>query len=511
MLNSADFAGLDEAEVTFFRRGDYRFSRFEFFQLQTSLSSWGATNKSTTTPKLTLSLDKAFVMGGQDTLLLAIPWLPLSRERLLEYCKLAALKTDPSVDLQQARALQVRFLVQAPELKAVLMNSATLSTDRFPKYTALIALLCKSSGRQCPNVFASQMEPKAAEEPSTFALNSQAEISQDLTALQTRGATIEQLRHNRFLQRIKPATESKHYFVPEGHTQCFAHSAPEKSRPGIQNSRTTILVKDFREVLHKLADLPLDKKDQPAVWYSILNRMNKLSGVSKAGLKERDALLLPHALSFVMKMTFNLVSLLDRLSELDNEGKFSVAAECAKEVKSLLTNFQFSRSLLGQFETEFDEFFHAPTWANLSLSAKREKVAEFYHHFCLTTAPAPKIWTKGAYAPFMHTTTAQHWDNYFKRLARSSSKLPDSEPRAVFQVKSTTPPRQQSNRRRFRNSKGVRTQSLTNFNQGKQRGRGRGRQTRIPKRQQRRGKGRGRDSQAKGAPQATPKPKRGGE
>ena len=425
---------------------------------------------------VTLSRNKVFVVAGQGTSLLPIPWFVFAVERLLEYTKLAFLTQSSLVDKQAARGLQAQFLANAPELEGLLTNGEDiLQQDIDPIYSKVVTNITLVSKRSPPNIFSDTVQPEQAHLAVPEA-RSHSQLDHDVNLVRTWGATATQLEYNRRLRRVSRDSGEKYHFCPPSQTLEFKHAVPEKIRPGVQSSRQNIVVKDFRDILHSLSGMPLEKKDLPPIWYKLIKGLNKCQGASKTGLRERDALLHHHCLAFMMKMTFNLTNLLNELLRLEESGSLSVRDADRKDLDSYFLNFKLSRDLLDQFEQEFYEFSQASTWTDLSLFDKKVKIAEFFHHFCTMSADAPRLWSKGNFGIFMSPETKERWSNYFSH-AVTFKGAKEPEPRATFAKKPATTtgatPR-----------KGVTGKGVTDFrnrSQGRGKGSGRGR-----------GKGRGR-------------------
>lgn len=396
-----------------------------------------ASYKPPQTLKLSFSLsrDGVFIVGGKGTNLIPVPWICFSLERLITYTKLAVLQGDPAVNQAQARSLQGVFLTSATELTDVLLNAAELATQETdPRYSPLINKLTKGSQRRPPNIFSQQWE-SAVPAPEKAKFRSTADLERDANLIRTLGVTTKQLEINERLRRIKTGKAETHFFRPLSQRVKFEHTAPERVNPGLSDSRNHVVVKDFREILHQLSDMALEKKDLPSTWYKLINRQYTLKDVAATGLKERDALLLPHCLGFSMKMIFNLTHLLASITEIHKNGTLRVGKSEQTNFQQYMDNFELSRDLLSQFEREFAEFFQPQTWANLPLASKKEKVGMFYHHFSLKSCDHPQPWTKSTFASYMSSESAKLWKSYFEKLPRfqNKQKLSDREPRSVFQ------------------------------------------------------------------------------
>jgi len=380
---------------------------------------------------LSLSKDRVFVVPGEGTCLLPIPWICLSFSRLQTYAKLAYIKGDPSVDVAQARSLQVQFLRKAPELRDILLNAEKLGDPEVqPRYLQVVRTLTASSARPPPNIFSEQWKTEGKISKAPKALTS-AEIERDLSFIRTLGVSAAQLAVNREMGQIRQGTEDKFCFRPDSQTVRFTHTAPEKINPGVQSSRSHIVVKDFREMLHKKAKMPLEKKDMPSTWFRHIKNLSKCSGTTIKGPKQRDSILHQHCLGFMMRMTFHLCHLLNKVTDMSEGGTLTVCGSEQVDFEKCLNNFKLSRDLLSQFEGAYDEFHQKLTWAELSLFEKKVKVAEFYQRFSLFSSETPRIWSKGNFGIFMPPETAKLWTNYFSTLPRFQATQ-NPEPRAIF-------------------------------------------------------------------------------
>ena len=355
------------------------------------------------------------------------------------YTKLAVLQSDPTVNQADARSLQANFLTTADELTDVLLNAAELtSSNASPRYSPLINQITASSQRPPPNIFSQQWGTKVPT-PTLPSFQTDEELNRDANILRTRGCTSSQLKINELLRRIRTGAEEKHFFRPETQRVKFEHTAPERINPGLSDSRNHVVVKDFREVLHQLSGMEVEKKDLPKIWYHLIERFRTLKGVSITGQKERDALLLPHCLAFSMKMIFNLTNLLASVTDLHKSGTLRVERSDQAKFGKYLANFELSRDLLSQFEKETDEFFHAHSWADLPPASKKEKVGMFYHHFSLKSCDHPQPWVKHNFASYMSVESANLWRLYFAKLPQfQQNSSTDREPRSVFQKKAAT-------------------------------------------------------------------------
>ncbi len=440
----------------------------------------------------TLSKNAVFVVPEVGTTLLAIPWFFFSEERLLEYTKLAFLTDDPKLDKATSRQLQAQFLNDAQELKGLLQNGDDLlrQPDSHPVYSDIVSNCTTASNRTPPNIFGSVQLKKEKVSAMPEAL-SDTQLQFDVNLIRTLGVTSKQRAYNQKVRAVQRETGEKYAFRSPTQSMFFDHSAPEKVRPGVQSSREHIDIKDFRNLIHTLADMDIEKKDLPPIWYKLIQNLVKCQGITKTGIKERDALLNSHALAFLMKMTFNLTNLLDKLSQLRTSGSLRVREADKKTLGSYFMNFELSRDLLHQFEMEFYEFFQKSTWSDLSVFEKKVKVAEFYHHFSLNSAETPQIWSRGNFGIFMSSEARSAWQNYF--LHKPASKDRDAEPRANFHWINAQTKGNPS-------KKGVTGNGLTQTKQNSNnRGRGRGRKNnrgrnknRGGRRKNRRGRGRGR-------------------
>ena len=439
-------------------------------------------------------------MAGEGSYLLPLPWICFSLDRLEQYTKLAFVPTDPTVDKDLSRKLQVQFLMQAPELKHLLLNGPELPAPTTqPNYAPMVTQLTVNSNRQPPNIFADMFKEEETGWNIPTAL-SQEDLDRDMKLISTLGGTLDQITHNKAMEKVKRENEDKFQFRPQSQRTLFKHTTPQKVTPGMASSRQHIVVKDFRDVIHSLAGMDLEKKDMPGVWFKLIKSLKQCTGATKTGFRERDAALYPHCLAFMMKMCFNLTHVLNQISELSQDGGISVRSSQQENFGSLLKNFHLSRDLLSQFEREFHEFSQKSTWTDLSVFEKKQKVAEFYHHFCLTNSASPRMWRKGDYSIYMSAMSTQLWTQYFNHLPLFQSTT-SKEPRATVQNRNT-------NSRNPR-PKGVNTRGLTNFQdfgpKGRGRGRrgrrGRGRRGRIPKNNRKKKKKNKRGKRGRGNPQ----------
>jgi len=272
-----------------------------------------------------LSRDGVYIVGGKGTNLIPVPWICFSPERLITYTKLAVLQGDPSVNQTEARSLQTTFLTNATELIDVLLNAtelARIKTD--PRYSPLINKITEGSQRRPPNIFSQQWE-STFPTPTSAKFRSNEELDRETNLIRTLGCTQAQLEINQRLGQIKTDTTEKHFFRPETQSVKFEHTAPERINSGLSDSRNHVVVKDFREILHLLSNMEMEKKDLPTIWYRLIQRFHTLKGVTTTGQKEQDALLLPHCLAtFSIKMRFNLTHLLAAISELHKAGTLRV-------------------------------------------------------------------------------------------------------------------------------------------------------------------------------------------
>ena len=462
-----------------------------------------------------MSLDGIYVVGGKGTNLIPVPWICFSQERLITYTKLAVLQSDPTVNQANARSLQASFLTKAVELTDVLLNPAELtSSNTSPRYSPLCNQFTASSKRQPPNIF-SQQRGTNVPTPTVQLFRTDEELNRDANILRTRGCTSAQLKTNALLRQIRTGAEEKYFFRPETQEVKFKHTAPERINPGLSDSRNHVVVKDFREVLHQLSGMEVEKKDLPKIWYLLIERFRTLKDVSKTGQKERDALLLPHCLAFSMKMIFNLTNLLASVTDLHKRGTLRVERSDQAKFGKYLANFELSRDLLSQFEKETDEFFHAHSWADLPPASKKEKVGMFYHHFSLKSCDQPQPWMKNNFASYMSTESANLWKLYFAKLPQfRQNSSTDREPRSVFQKKATakkgntfhkpnnyTQPSRDSNRKRRRGGQDQKRKRTS----GRDRRGGQGNRSGRDRRSGQGKKGRGRGT---GKPVAQGKPKK---